>query len=181
MTVPPTNQTPAPAPKANKKVVVWVIVVVAIPLLLLALLVTTLVSKGLSGHNWDLGFAQQQSADELAKVKSSINATENDAIIDVVVKNANTSGTPFGHSVRVNVLVDSEKLNVKDDIEVEALINQVTNAIKTSGVSDTFFVSIGLNINAMAVSGQGTPENPVTSAERMSGAYDLYSETIEVK
>lgn len=172
------EQIKARIPKKFKTLTVVIIAVVGV---LVLAGIATLVVKAFNSQDWSLGAGTQRSADEIARVQTAVEAVENDAIIDVHVENANTSGQPLGHSIRVNILLDSERFNSNGAATVDTLASDVEAALRESGVKDTYTILMGLNVAEGAISGRGTPENPVTSAKSMTGSETVYLEEYEVR
>lgn len=138
-------------------------------------------TKSGGAHNWDLGLAPQKSDADIAKVQKAVESVESDAVLDIYVSNANTSGTPFGHSIRINVLADTDLLPATDEAAINALATDITRAVQAAGVKDTYDLTIGLDVNSRATSGSGTSEEPAESAKQMFGADRVYSESFEVR
>jgi len=134
-------------------------------------------AANLSGHNWSLGLAGQKSDEDITKVQQSLEAIDNEAVLDVYVKNANTSGTPFGHSIAVRVLVDTEMVPETEDMD--AVETAVRSAIASAGVKDTFDILLGVTTEANVISGQGSAEQPITSARDVS--YGAMSRDFQIK
>src|SRR5690349_4594749 len=103
-------------------------------LLIIGIGAVAFITLATGSHNWDLGLAPQKSSDELAKVQKAVDTVTNEAILDTHVENANTSGTPFGHSVRVSVLVDQDRIESRASPELQTLAEQLTKAIQDSGL-----------------------------------------------
>lgn len=94
----------------------------------------------LGSRNLALGFGAQQSETKLQTVRDAIKAADTSAILDVSVLNGNTSGTPFGHSIRAHVLYDATKVPEGDREARTKFSDAVQRAIVMSGIKDSYTV-----------------------------------------
>lgn len=104
-------------------------------------LIIAMVSANFNGHNWDLGLASQQKPEVLQKVEKSVRGVTETDMRDVAVRNCNTSGTPFGHAICIEVLVDSATL--ANPYDVSGVQKAVQEAVIGAGVKDSYMVSVG--------------------------------------
>lgn len=181
MTVSKPQQSPKQpeTPQANKKVV-WAVAPALVFFLIIGTLSVVVIAQHFSGdRDPALGLGKQSSQATLNEVSDAVKASNNNAIIDVMVKNANTSGTPFGHSIRVNVLVDMDKIAGDESVGQDLIKQQVIDAIRNTEIKDTFLVRVGPSVDPRIISGDGSAEQPLTSAERL--ARPFVNETIEIK
>lgn len=130
-----TTSTPTPAqPKQSSKKIVAII---GGALLLFALMVWGVASL-VTGRDWALGLGSQQSTANLSKVQRAIESASD--VLAVSVKNGNTSGTPFGHSIRVVVYFDEANVSSTDEEALLRFTNTVENTIYGARVSDEYTV-----------------------------------------
>jgi len=126
-------------------------------------------------HNWGLGLAPQKKDEDIQKVQKAVESVPGDAIIAVSAKNANSSGTPFGHSITVRVLLDSAV--VSDTEGIDAVEADIRAAIVEAGVKDSYTLIMGLNVDPGITSGIGSKETPATTADH--AGYGTYSRFVE--
>ncbi len=131
------NTIPTPPPAQPKQSAKKIGMIVGGILLLGVLMVWGIVSV-VSGRDWALGVGSQQSAAKLDTVQRAVSATSD--VLFVNVRNANTSGTPFGHSIRVTVFFDEAKVAPDDEVAVRRLTRAAEDAIYRTKVADEYTV-----------------------------------------
>jgi len=130
-------------------------------------------------RNWNLGLGKQQSSTTIEEVKRAVDSVQHEAILETYVANANTTGNPFGHSIRINILLDDGLIKETDTAVITALGEDVTNAVKSAGIKDTYDLYMAVDDNN-AVGLDTSSEYPAT-AKRLPGGNYVYDESFEVK
>lgn len=131
------NTMPTPTPAQPKQSSKKIGMIVGGALLLFALMVWGVASL-VTGRDWALGLGSQQSTAKLTKVQRAIETAPD--VLAVSVKNGNTSGTPFGHSIRVLVYFDEAKVSSADEDALRQFTNAVERTIYNAKVSDEYTV-----------------------------------------
>lgn len=157
----------------------WVRITAAVFLFIIIAIAVMLAIQGLRGHDWSNGLAPQKSAEEIATIQSAVDSVKNDAVLDTLVRNSNTTGQPFGHSISVSILVDADKLSFRNEDDAVVYGKVVIEAIRKTGISDVYDVRIGPDVKPGAISGRGTAEEPITEARYADGS--LFDESVTVK
>lgn len=156
------THTASPGHVKDKRTIAGIIIMASLGVLLF-FLVTGFLVKGLVTHDWALGFAPQQGSDNIQKIDDALAGIASDAIIDTGVENANTSGTPFGHSMRISVLYDPAKLS---EGETEAtLTSDIIDAVIGTGVKDSYTLFLAPTTNPRYKNTDGTEEAALTSVD----------------
>lgn len=162
--VPTAAPSPTPMTKKNKTLIIAITsisVVVFIGIVALAITIGSLIS---GNHDWNQGFAPQNSQADISAIKTAISATKADNILDFNVKNTNTSGTPFGHTISVYVLLDASQTNLTYRDAFVSVVKGINNA----GIQETYNIAQGFNIDKAIKSGPGSPSEPVTDVQSLN-------------
>lgn len=135
------TNTPIVTPRKTKKTLVIVLGCIVGSVLIIG--VATVLVRAVTGQNWALGVGPQQSDSKLDTVKNAVMA--NSAVVDVYVKNANTSGTPFGHSIDVVVVFDETLVDPQDKRAVGDFADDIQAAIVGARVADAYTLFVTAN------------------------------------
>ena len=167
------NQKPA----SRKPLVIAASILLGLGVLTLFVVAVLSLSGAYKGHDWGNGLAPQRPASEIASIESAVEtAVPNDAL-DIEVRNTNSSGTPFGHSISVQVLLNHENA---EQYNVKQIGGDIVSAIKQNGLKDEYYVVIGYDVIEGAVSGRGTAGEPLTNAQQV-GINPEFRETFSVE
>lgn len=118
-------------------------------------------------RNWSLGVGKQQSNSSLGGLSDAVASELQDYVIDTDVRNANTSGTPFGHTVDIRVLIPRSHA---DKANHKAIVTAVAKAIASTKKDDSYRLWINSDINPNITGGDGSEDQPLTTAKDVSSS-----------
>ncbi|MBN9398120.1 hypothetical protein BGO18_01930 [Candidatus Saccharibacteria bacterium 47-87] len=153
----PDGKSPRFKPLIMRSPLLAVGIILAVVAVFAALAATTY-----KDHNWALGLAPQRNAKEIESVKQAVRSAAPADTLDIYVANSNTSGTPFGHAMTVNVLlssVNAEKYNI------EEIGSHIMTALFSNKLKDTYAITIGYDVPGGIESSEGVDTRPITSAK----------------
>ena len=167
------NQKPA----TRKPLIIGASILLGLGLLTLFIVAATSLASSYKDHDWGNGLAPQRPTEEVASIKTAVESAVPDDTMDINVSNTNSSGTPFGHSMNVQVLLNH---NNAEQYDTKQIGRDIIDAIKANGLKDKYYIVIGYDVDESIISGRGTAEEPLTSAKQI-GIAPVFRQTITVE
>lgn len=141
--------------------------------------VAVLIRSDTLQRNWNLGLGKQQSSVRIEEVQRTVDSVEHDAILDTHVANANTTGTPFGHSIRINILLDDGIVKETDTTTINTIAQDVKKAVQALGIKDTYDLYMAVDDNNAL--GIDTSSEYPANAKRLPGGQYVYDGSFEIQ